>query len=273
MQVAKKVAEAERYLRSRIGEPPLRAIVLERRMRGFSNELSALTVVEQRLIPGLPEPRQGDAGGVLLFGRLDGVPTAVVEGRTHLYDGYLPGECGCMIRALAALGARLFLAVADGSALGEGVAPGTMFLATDRIDMTGVPHLKGVHNAPGGVFPEVTPIPPEVVSLAASAGEAAGITLVSGVAALVHGPLRPSPAERRMFRLLGADALTMALAPEMAATAYAGVPAAAFLVLDGGWDKALLDFCRIVLRGWAIPENKMWAPGQAPRLDVITAPA
>jgi len=263
MQVRKKVAEAERYLRRKLDELPVRAVLLEEGMGGFSNELSGLTVIPQQRVPGFPESRRGETAGRLLFGRLGGVPTAVFEGRRHLYAGYLPGECACAVRTLAALGVRSVLLLAGGSAL-EQTAAGTMFLVTDKIDMTGVAHLKGIGEAPGGPFPEIPPSPPGLGGLAAAAGASTGVPVAAGVAALVHGPLRPSPAERRAMRLLGAAAVSMALATELAAAAAMGVSAAAFLLLDGGWGVQHLEFCRLVLEGWAPRETG---------LDEVRAPA
>src|SRR3990172_2445211 len=114
MLVGKRASAAASYLMGLSAEPPRRAIVVEQGMAGFSNELSGLTVVQQRRIPGFAEPRRGDPGGQLLLGRLGGVPTAVVEGTPRLSAGYLPGECGLAVRALAAVGVRDIVLVATG---------------------------------------------------------------------------------------------------------------------------------------------------------------
>lgn len=251
MQVTKRVAEAERYLRRVLDELPVRAVLLDSGMGGFSGELTALTVIPQQRIPGFPEPRRGEPGGRVLFGRLGGVPTAVVEGRRQLYAGYLPGECACAARTLAALGARSLLLVAAGSALEEETAAGTMFLVADRIDLTGVAHLKGIRDAPGGPFPEISPPAPGLGGLAAAAGASAGVPVAAGVAALVHGPLRPSPAERRAMRTIGAGAVSMALASELAAAAAVEARVAAFLLIGGAWEARHLEFCRLMLESWA----------------------
>lgn len=264
MIVGKRVAAAADHLRRLGVETPRRAVVLERWMSGFSNELSGLTVVPARGIPGFAEPRRGEPGGNLLFGRLGGVPTVVVETMPHLCEGYLPGECGITVRALAALGAGAIVLVAAGSSLLEGTSPGSLFLVTDRIDLTGVAMLKGVPGPPGGGGIEVAPAPPALLRVAQASGAAAGVAVTGGVAALVHGPLRPTPAERRMLRTLGADAVSMGLAPELAAAAHAGVRAAAFLLLDGAWGRPHLDFCAGFLEAFAA------AP---PPGDLLAAPA
>lgn len=256
MQIAKRVVEAAEYLRRSGAVLPVRALALEVSMAGFSNELAGLSVLPLRRIPGLPEPRRGARSGALLLGRLGGVPTAVVEGRTHLYEGYLPGECALALRTLAAVGVRSGLLVAEGRSLREGLAPGTMFLVTDWIDRTGVAYLKGMLDAPGGPLIAVPPAPPELERIAQTAGASTGVPVATGVAALLHGPLLPTPAERRVLLLYGAEVIALALAAELAAAIYAGMRTAALLVIDGAWDKPHLDFCRIFLEGFAPPEAK-----------------
>ncbi len=264
MIVGKRAAVAADYLRRLGVESPRRAIVLERWMSGFSNELSGLTVVPARRIPGFAEPHRGESGGNLLFGRIGGVPTAVVEAMPHLYDGYLPGECGIAVRALAVLGVDAVVLVTVGSSLLEGIRPGTMFLVMDRLDLTGVALLKGVHGPSDRQGIEIAPLAPDLLPAAQAAGMAASVAVTGGVAALVHGPLRPTPAERRMLRVLGADAVSMGLAPELAAAAHVGVRAAALLLLDGAWDRPRLDFCRGFL--------ETFAPAMPPG-DLLAAPA
>ena len=251
MLVTKRVAEAAGYLRGLGVQLPRRAILLEQGMVGFDGELTGVKALPLRSIPGFAEPRRGEFGGSLLLGDLAGVPTAVVEGGPHLYSGFLPGECGLAVRALAAVGAEALVLVASGSSLLEGPPPGSMFLVLDRLDLTGVAMLKGVHDAAAVLGIDVAPVGPETLRAAAACGETAGVAVSGGVAALVHGPLRPSPAERRMLCAFGAQAVSMALAPELAAAAHVGVRTAALLLLDGGWDAARLRFCRGFLEAFA----------------------
>lgn len=251
MQIAKKVAEAARHLRRAGIELPTRAVLLEERMRGFSNELQGLTVVQQRRVPGFPLTLPSDPGGRLLFGRLAGVPTAVAEGRSRLLEGHLPGECGVCVRLFVELGARSIVLVADGLPLRDDLEPGTMLLLRDRIDLAGVAHLKGVLDAPGGPLIEVPATPPEAFEAAREAGSFAAVPVAEGVAALVHGPLLPTPAEQRLLRLFGADACSTALGPELAAVAYTRVRAAAFLLIGGSWDRSHLEFLMAFLERFA----------------------
>jgi purine-nucleoside phosphorylase len=270
--VSKRVSAAAAYL-ARLGAGlPERGLVLEQRMTGFSNEISGLTVVPQRRIPGFAEPRRGEPGGRLLLGRLGGVPTAVFEGTPHLSAGYLPGECGMAVRTLAALGARAAVLVSSGSALAEGAAAGGVLLVQDRLDLTGVAMLRGAADPPQGPGIELELPGPAAVEQALRAGERCGVAVKVGVAALLHGPLLPTPAERRMLRILGADAVSLGLAPELAAAAAAGVRAAALLLLDEPWSERQLRFCRAFLDAFAPAAGPSDPPGP-PGLDGAAARA
>lgn len=251
MLVSKRANAAAGFLRGLMPEAPRRGIVVEQRMKGFSSELSGLTVVPQRRVPGFGEPRRGDPGGQILIGGIAGVPTVVVEGTPRLLDGYLPGECGLAVRVLASLGVRDVLLVAAGFALCEGTAPGTMFLAQDRLDLTGVAMLRGATEPEQQRPIELATPGPLVREMAMAAGERTGVAVAAGVAACVHGPLLPTPAERGMLRLLGAAAATFGLAPELAAAALGGMRTAPLLLLDGAWSGPHLRFCVDLLGAFA----------------------
>jgi purine-nucleoside phosphorylase len=264
VQAAKKVAEAAAYLRRSVTTLPRRAVLLEEGMGGFADEFTGLTVLPQRRIPGFPLPRGADPGGRLLFGRIGAVPTAVVEGRPHLFEGYLPGECGLALRALAEVGAGAAVLVAAGKALHEGLAPGTMLLVSDCLDLTGVAHLKGAPGIPPEGWIEAARLPPEASSLAREAGRATGVRVVEGVAALLHGPVLPTPAARLLLRQFGAEAFTIALAPELAAAAYTRMRTVAFLLVDGVWEKAHREFCSAFLEAFSPSPQEGAPPGTAP---------
>jgi purine-nucleoside phosphorylase len=254
MRTKRRVAETVEQLR-RLGiGAPARAVVLEAGMRGFSNELSRVRVTPYRKIHHFSEPLIGGRTGSLLVGGLEGVETVVLEGMVHLFEGYLPGEVVFSVRVLAALGVTRIAFVSRGRALADGVPPGEGFLlATDHLNLTGMTPLKGMRDEERTPFVEPREASAGVRESAAAAARTAGIACGEGVAALIHGPAWPTPAEARMLRRLGADAVSPALAPELAMAAYLGVEAAALLHLGEGaasWGKGELDFCLAFLAGW-----------------------
>jgi purine nucleoside phosphorylase len=98
-----------------------------------------------------------------------------------------------------------------------------------------------------------------------SASRRTGVLVAAGVAACLHGPLLPTPAERAMLRLLGASAATFGLAPELAAAALNGARTAPLVLLGGGWADRHLRFCVDLVQSFA--------PGRPPGLDATGASA
>lgn len=253
MHTKRKVADTVEQLRGMGVGAPAQAIVLEAGMRGFSNELNRVRVTPYRKIRHFSEPLIGGRSGSLLVGGLGGVETVVLEGMVHLFEGYLPGEVVFPVRVLTALGVKRVAFVSTGRALHGGVPPAGLLLVTDRLDLTGVTPLKGVRDEERTPFVEPREASGAVRESAAAASRSSGAACGEGVAALIHGPAWPTPAEARMLHRLGADAVSPALAPELAMAAYLGVEAAALLLLGEGafpWGKRELDFCLAFLAGW-----------------------
>lgn len=247
MPIESRVREAAAAL-ERLGVRRVaRVLFTETALGGFSGELSGLTAVPFRRIPHFREPAAGGWPGAVLAGSLNGVATAVVEGRVHLHEGFLPGEAALPVRVFAALGARRVVLLAAGRRLGEGVGREAFLLVADRLDLTLVPALKGVRDVAGRASFDPPPLPGWASPSAAAAAAASGVSLATGVAALVHGPLWPSPAEAGLLRRFGAEAVAMALSPELATAAALGLEAAALLRIGETWGAADVAFCTALL--------------------------
>ncbi|MDQ3632438.1 MAG: purine-nucleoside phosphorylase [Actinomycetota bacterium] len=165
----------------------------------------------------------------LHLGTLAGVPVAVLEGRTHLYEGVDPAALTVPIRTLRALGARsLLLTNASGSLVPE-VAPGRLMALTDHINLMGTNPLIGLND--DAIGPRFVPMgamyDPELRAGLHAAASAEGIPLAEGVYLAVTGPAFETPAEIRAFRVLGADAVGMSTVPEAIVAAHCGLRVAA----------------------------------------------
>lgn len=240
-------------MRERGGVTPKKALLVEAQLSGLSNELSRLCVVPFRKIPYFPEPILPGRSGAVLCGDLGGIPVLVLEGMVHLFEGYLPGEVAFPLRVLAALGIGRVVFIATGRAVPLGSAPGDLLLVADHINLTGRTPLKGIIDAERPTFVEKGEVPAAVRAAATAAAQGVGLALDEGVAALIHGPAWPTPAEASMLRGFGADACTMALGPELEMAAYLGIESAAFLALrteSRPWGKRHLEFCKKLLTIW-----------------------
>jgi xanthosine phosphorylase len=176
-------------------------------------------------LDGFPRPTVEGHGGRLSFGTLRGLPVAILQGRSHIYEGGDPGAMRVPIRTLKRLGAEaVFITNAAGSLRAE-VGPGRLMAITDHINMLGVNPLTGPNDDDiGPRFPSMRDAyDPELRYRLHTAAGVLGIDLADGVYLATPGPSFETPAEIRAFRILGADAVGMSTVPEVILARHAGL--------------------------------------------------
>ncbi|MFZ5427230.1 MAG: purine-nucleoside phosphorylase [Thermodesulfobacteriota bacterium] len=176
-------------------------------------------------IPGLPRSTVQGHDGRLAAGRLSGTDILAWMGRLHLYEGYTPEEVCRGVRVSALLGARTLVAANAAGALRPLHKPGELLAITDHVNLTGKTPLSGSNvDAWGPRFPDMSrAYSPRLLEAAEAEAMRLGIRLEKGVYAGVHGPQLETPAETRMLRLLGADAVGMSTVMEVIAARHMGM--------------------------------------------------
>jgi purine-nucleoside phosphorylase len=186
------------------------AIVLGSGLNVLVAEADAQNSVSYSEFPELPKPSVPGHAGRFVLGKIGNTPVVFAQGRVHLYEGHAGRDVTAGVRVLASAGIkRLILTNAAGVA-NESFAPGRWMMITDHLNLTGTTPLLGTAK-----FLDLT----ETYSKAwrakfKSAAESEGITLHEGVYAGLLGPQYETPAEVRMLRHLGADAVGMSTVPE-----------------------------------------------------------
>ena len=175
---------------------------------------------------GLPASTVAGHVGRFVFGTLGSAQVVLMQGRVHLYEGHSPQQVSAGVRWLAAQGVRdLILTNAAGS-LNPHFAPGTWMLLTDHINLTATSPLSG------GVFTDLTAAyDPHWRATFRAAAVAQSMPLHEGVYAGLRGPQYETPAEIRMLRTLGADAVGMSTVLETIQARALGMRVAAFSCL------------------------------------------
>ncbi|WP_437964916.1 purine-nucleoside phosphorylase [Sorangium sp. So ce260] len=229
MTILAELDEAARVIRQRIQAPPSIGVVLGSGLGGWADELSGLVKVPYAEIPGMPRPAVEGHAGFLCAGRVGDVPVACLQGRAHLYEGHPPAKAVFGVRVLARLGCRAVLLTNAAGGINPGFVAGDLMLLTDHLNLMGTNPLVGPNDdALGKRFPDMTYAhDPRLLELARAAAGDAGVPLREGVYAGLLGPTYETPAEIRMLRALGADAVGMSTVPEIIALRHMGVPAAA----------------------------------------------
>lgn len=214
-----------RHVEARLGDRrPVAGITLGSGLGGLADEFENPVRVPYAELPGWPRPTVEGHAGEVVIGTLDGAPALGLRGRVHLYEGGDPARTAFYVRVLAALDVPvLFLSNAAG-AIRVGFEPGELMLITDHINLTGRSPLIGPSFGSEPRFPDMTTVyDRELGDTVRMAARELEIPLREGVYAAVHGPSYETPAEIRMLRTLGADAVGMSTVPEVIAARAAGI--------------------------------------------------
>ena len=213
------------FVSQRVRFRPALALVLGSGLGGFAETITVKETLSYSEIPGFPVSTVAGHAGRFVFGECEGVPVAVMQGRVHMYEGYTPQQAVLPIRLLHHLGAQtLFLTNAAGG-IQAGMRAGEFMLITDQISSFVPSPLRGENmDALGVRFPDMSEIySKRLQKIIRKAAVNADIPLKEGVYLQTAGPAYESPAEIRMFRLLGADAVGMSTAIEAIAARHCGM--------------------------------------------------
>ena len=192
---------------------------------GVAALLEGTREVATAQLPRFPRSTAPSHAGRLACGTVGGRPVAFLAGRQHLYEGYSPREVAFGVRFLAGLGVRTLVLTNAAGALDPHFAAGGLMRITDHINLTGRNPLTGANDdALGPRFPDMSrAYCPRLGGIADAAALACGLRLERGVYAGVLGPSLETPAETRMLRLLGADAVGMSTVTEVIAARHLGL--------------------------------------------------
>ncbi len=176
-------------------------------------------------IPGFVGSTVSGHAGELIVGRLAGTPVVVMSGRVHLYEGYGIEQVVFPVRVLARLGAPTVVVTNAAGGIHPDHRPEDIMVIRDHINLTGQNPLVGRNDDSLGLrFPDMSEAyDRELADLAHRVAAEAGLSLRDGVYAGLLGPSYETPAEIRMLRTLGADAVGMSTVNEVIALRHMGV--------------------------------------------------
>ncbi len=201
------------------------ALVLGSGLGNYAERIRMVASVDYHDISGFPTSTVAGHRGRFVFGYVENVPIVVMQGRVHYYEGYAMQEVVLSIRLMGKLGAKtLFLTNASGG-INTTFSAGDFMLITDQIASFVPSPLRGENlDTIGPRFPDMSAIYSHVLQekIRMAAAEQA-IALQEGVYLQTTGPQYETPAEIRMFRVFGADAVGMSTACEAIAARHMGM--------------------------------------------------
>lgn len=207
---------ASEWIKKNIGQIPSTALVLGSGLGHWLDQANILHCLAYSEIPNFPVATVQGHAGALLLTKIGGTPILILSGRFHLYEGYTASEVTLPIRCLGLLGIKNLILTNAAGALDPLFQTGGLMLITDHINMTGHNPLTGTNiDAWGPRFPDMTQVYcPDLRATTLAVAASLSLRLEQGVYVAVSGPSLETPAETRMYRALGAQAIGMSTVPE-----------------------------------------------------------
>ena len=225
MNLTTRIDNAVSYIRTRTDAEPTLGMILGSGLGDFADTLEDRLVIPYTDIPDFPAATVPGHTGALVFGRKHGHSIVCLQGRIHYYEGHPMSLLTMPVRMLAKLGVKTLVLTNAAGGVNTAYRPGDLMLITDHINFSGSNPLIGPHEPEFGPrFPDVTDLYSANLRLKVKlAAVEAGITLRQGVYMMFSGPSYETPAEIRMARILGADAVGMSTVPEALVAAQCGI--------------------------------------------------
>lgn len=225
MTLKEKIEEAVRYIETKIKTKPKVAIVLGSGLGALADKVEEPVSVDYTEIPNWPRSTISGHVGKLVAGKLEGVQVIIMQGRVHFYEGYSMAEVTFPTRALRLLGAESIVVTNASGGINPDIEPGTLIAIDDHINFMGTNPLIGANiDSFGPRFPDMTKAyDEEYIGILEKIAKREKIALIRGTYIGFSGPSFETPAEIRMARTMGADAVGMSTVPEVIVANHMGM--------------------------------------------------
>ncbi len=194
---------------------------------GFVESMDVFEVIDYVQLEGVPAAGVNGHEGKLVYGSVGGVDVVAAQGRCHLYEGFSPKEVTEIVSVIAALEAELVILTNAAGSLNEDFKVGNWMQISDHLNLTGTSPLLGQ----GHFLDMSAAYSPHLRERFSRAAKSDGITLYEGIYAGMLGPQYETPAEIRMLKSLGADAVGMSTVLEVIQARALGLEVAGFSCL------------------------------------------
>lgn len=217
MSEREKAVKAARYIAEQSSVKPKVGLILGSGLGVLAERINAAEKIPYKNIPSFPVSTVPGHAGQLVLGSLSGCAVVAMQGRFHHYEGYSLKEVTFPVRVMKELGVETIIVTNAAGGINESFSNGDLMLIRDHINVTFRNPLIGQNEEEWGPrFPDMSQAyDTSLRKLAHKAAEALGIRLQEGVYAGVVGPSYETPAEIRMLRTMGGDAVGMSTVPEV----------------------------------------------------------
>jgi len=224
-EIYQKLETCLKSVRAKTEFKPKAALILGSGLGDYADEIRIEQTIDYTQIEGFPTSTVAGHKGRFVFGYVKEVPVVIMQGRVHYYEGYPMADVVLPTRLMGLMGAKKLILTNAAGGLNPDYKPGDFMLITDHIT-TGIPSpLIGANPEELGVrFPDMSEVyNGELCSIIKREAEKLGIRLQEGVYVQLTGPAYETPAEVRMCRIWGGDAVGMSTACEAMAAHHMGM--------------------------------------------------
>ena len=220
-----KISNIVSHIRTITDFTPEIAIILGSGLGGFAEKIEAVKIIDYGDIPTFPTSTVPGHEGRFILGTLGKVKVIAMQGRVHFYEGYDMRDVVLPIRVMKVLGAKKLIITNAAGGINTSFSAGELMLISDHISSFVPSPLVGENLEELGTrFPDMSHVySPRLLELARESAKELGILLHEGVYVQTSGPNYETPAEIKMYKTLGADAVGMSTACEATAANHAGM--------------------------------------------------
>ena len=224
-EISVMLNSAVEFIKEKIGDfKPEVGIILGSGLGDLADEY-CLKSISYSEIPGFEASTISGHKGQLVFAEINGKKVVMMQGRFHFYEGHSIQKVVFPVKVMKKLGVKTLIVTNAAGGVNPNFRPSDLMIITDHINYMGVNPLIGPNDdSMGERFPDMSEIyTPEYVELIKKVAKNQSIDIQEGVYMALTGPSYETPAEVKMARIIGADAVGMSTVPEAVTACWAGM--------------------------------------------------
>lgn len=225
MDLSTKLQNSAEFILTKTKFKPEIGLILGSGLGAIADQIEDAEYYNYSEIPNFPISTVEGHAGKLVIGNFQGKQVVAMQGRFHFYEGYEMNDVTFPVRVMKLLGVKTLIVTNAAGAVNADFNPGDLMLITDHINLSGRNPLMGKNlDDFGPRFPDMSnAYDKDLRNKVKEIANNIGITLQEGVYAMFSGPTYETPAEVRMARILGGDAVGMSTAPEVVVANHCGL--------------------------------------------------
>lgn len=225
MDLTKKIKESAEFILSKSKYKPQIGLILGSGLGAIADQIEDAEYYSYNEIPNFPVSTVEGHAGRLVIGKFQGKEVVAMQGRFHFYEGYDMQAVTFPVRVMKLIGVETVVVTNAAGAANKDFVPGDLVLINDHINLSGANPLMGKNLSEFGTrFPDMSNAYDKTLRVKVrEIAKGLGIELRDGVYAMFSGPTYETPAEVRMARILGADAVGMSTVPEVIIANHSGM--------------------------------------------------